>query len=73
MIVDIDYIIAVKKRFAKINAEELKDITWIKDGEEVEFNPKDIENFEFTGLNNVDILSECKYKPKQKETKKKNE
>ena len=55
MLVDLDYIMAVKKRFRQINAEDIKNIEWVKDGKAVEFDKKDLEEFEFMGLNNTDI------------------
>jgi len=61
MLVDIDYILSVKKRLRQINAEDIENITWIKDGEVVVFDKKDIEDFEFMGLNNTDILVMFKF------------
>ena len=61
MIVDIDYIRAVKKRFSEINQEDLESITWIKNGKEVVFSKDDLDSFKFTGLNNVDIIDVFEY------------
>lgn len=61
MLVDIDYINAVKKRLSQINSHDLKDIKWIKDGESVSFTKEQINDFEFLGLNNADIIDF--YKP----------
>jgi hypothetical protein len=56
MIVDLDYINACKKAFAKINAENIDDITFISNGETITLTPEQIENFKLMGLNNTDIL-----------------
>ena len=55
MLVDLDYIATVKKRFAQINAEDIKNIEWVKDGKPVKLTKGEIEEFTFMGLNNTDI------------------
>ncbi len=55
MLVDLDYISAVKKRFAQINAEDVKNIDWVKNGKSVKLTKEEIEEFTFMGLNNTDI------------------
>ena len=55
MLVDLGYIMSVKKRFRQINAEDIKNIQWVLDGKEIEFAEEDLKNFEFMGLNNTDI------------------
>lgn len=55
MLVDLDYINTVKKRFAQINAEDIENIEWVKNGETVSLTKQEIEEFKFMGLNNTDI------------------
>ena len=55
MLVDIDFILMAKKRFAQINAENLENITWVKDGKDVTFSDEDLESFKFMGLVNIDL------------------
>ena len=55
MLVDLDYINTVKKRFAQINAEDIENIEWVKNGETVSLTTQEIEEFKFMGLNNTDI------------------
>ena len=64
MLVDLGYIMTVKKRFAQINAEDIKNIEWVKDGKPIEFDEKDLKEFEFMGLNNTDINSVIGFTPK---------
>ncbi len=63
MLVDIDYIESVKRRFAQINAENIKDLRWVKGGEEVSFSDEDLENFKFIGMNNTCIIDIFNHKP----------
>ena len=68
MLVDIDYLLAVKKRLSQINNEDINNIKWIKDGKEVEFSKEDLEKWEFIGLANKDIITAFHYtEVKQKE------
>ena len=64
MLVDLDYIMAVKRYFSQINAEDIKNTKWVKDGKTVEFDEKDLREFEFMGLNNTDINSVIGFTPK---------
>ena len=64
MIVDLNYIMAVKKRFSQINAEDFDNIDWVKDGKSVEFDKKDIEDFKFMGLDNTDVNTVIGFTPK---------
>ena len=61
MLVDIDYLLAVKKRLSQINNEDINNIKWIKDGKEVEFSKEDTEKWEFIGLANKDIITVFPY------------
>ena len=56
LLVDIDFVLMAKKRLAEINAQELSNIKWVKDGKDVHFTKEQIDHWYFTGLNNVDIL-----------------
>jgi hypothetical protein len=64
MLVDLDYVIAVKKRLRQINAEDMDNIEWIKDGKPVEFDKKDLAEFKFMGLNNTDLITVFGFTPK---------
>ena len=61
MIVDLDYINKIKKTLAKVNAEPLDNLQFIKGGLDVHFDSADIELFEYTGLNNTDITDVITY------------
>ena len=56
MLVDIDFVLMAKKRLAEINAQSLDSIEWVKGGNRVHFTKEQVEHWNFTGLNNVDIL-----------------
>ena len=56
MLVDIDFVLMIKKRLNEINAQSLESIKWVKDGKNVCFTKEQIEHWNFTGMNNVDIL-----------------
>jgi hypothetical protein len=62
MIVDLDYIEKCKKEFSKIKREKLKDLKFMKGGKRVFFDMRDMEKYNFMGLNNTDI--EMAIKPK---------
>ncbi len=64
MIVDLDYIQAIKKVLRRINAEELENLEFVMNGKPVEFSKEDLEKFKFMGLNNTDINSVIGFTPK---------
>lgn len=64
MLVDLDYILDVKKRLRQINAEDIENIEWIKDGKPVEFSKEDLAEFKFMGLNNTDLNTVFGFTPK---------
>lgn len=64
MLVDLDYIMSVKKRFRQINCEDIENLEFIKDGKPVEFDKKDLEEFKLMGLNNTDVNSVIGFTPK---------
>jgi hypothetical protein len=51
------------KQIKIINDARLEDILWWdEDGEAIEINPKVIEEFKLTGLNNIDFITTGYYK-----------
>ncbi|URC15212.1 hypothetical protein GD1_88 [Paraglaciecola Antarctic GD virus 1] len=56
MMVDINWLMMVKKRLAEINAQEFQSIQWVKDGEELTLTEYEIYKFETYGLNNQHIV-----------------
>ena len=40
----------------KVNSVELKDIEWYQNGKKIEYSKEDIEEFNFTRLNNFDFI-----------------
>ena len=64
MVVDLNYILAVKKRFRQINAEDIESIEWVMDGKSVEFSKEDLEEFKLTGRNNTDVNTVIGFTPK---------
>jgi len=57
MIVDINYITAAKKRIMQINCENLENLTFVKNGEEVEFGENQLAIFKRSGMSNLEILN----------------
>ena len=55
----------VRKRLGEINTCDIEDITWVKDGKEVEFVNYNITDWDFTGLHNTDIIFSKEYKVKE--------
>jgi len=45
-----------------INDQDLKDIEWYAGGVKIEIGDKEIEEFKFTGLNNLDFMTMDFYK-----------
>jgi hypothetical protein len=64
MLVDLDYIESVKKALARINAENVDNLEFIKNGKHVYFDRDDIKRFKFMGLNNTDITDVISYSDK---------
>ena len=55
--VNINEIIESETRRKKINSLNLKDIIWVtRNGKEFRFTPKEIGNWELTGLTNIDFI-----------------
>lgn len=52
MIIDIDWLESQIKLIREIEAEEFDNITWVKDGRELEFKREDIKRYELEGLCN---------------------
>jgi len=60
--VNIERIFGIKEELAVINRESLEDIEWHEAGRKIEVNPKNIDRFSFTGLNNVDFITSGYFK-----------
>ena len=58
MFVDIGYIAAAKKRMHQINCEDIRNLKFVNNGEEVEFSENQIKSFELSGRNNIDIINQ---------------
>ena len=54
--IDIEEIIALQARRREINALDLKDVKFFKDGKPVEVTPEQIEEWSFIGLSNIDFV-----------------
>ncbi len=65
MIVDINWVIEVKKKLKEMNKTAVQNITFIKDGKVVEFSKDDLEEFDYMGL--TDIINHFDYKIKDKQ------
>lgn len=62
MKVEIEEILKLKERLKEINSENLSEITFTLNGEDVEIDPKNINEFRFVGLSNVDFITSEFYK-----------
>jgi len=62
MIVNIERILELKEELRKINEAELSDIEFHENGKKLEIDPKNIEDWAFVGLNNVDFITTHSYK-----------
>ena len=62
MKVEIEEIMRIHDRLGEINSEDLSNIVFTLNGEEVDINPKHIKDFKFVGLNNVDFIRTEFYK-----------
>ena len=62
MKVNIEDLLALKKELNEINFQHLEDIEWDLDGELVEIPEKNIEEWKYIGLNNVDFITTEFYK-----------
>jgi predicted ATP-grasp superfamily ATP-dependent carboligase len=58
----IEEIREMQKRRNEINKLDLCDIIWTENNEEVKIDSKVIEDFELTGLNNIDFITSNYYK-----------
>lgn len=66
MKVAIEYIKWLQGERAKINRAELEDIEFFENEMKLVIPKKVIEDFEFTGLNNIDFITSNFYKGEQK-------
>jgi len=62
MDIHIEYVRMLKEELAKINRGDLKDMRFFENGELLKVDPKDIKEFTFMGLNNVDFIMSDMYK-----------
>ena len=62
MTIEIEEILRLKERLREINDQDLNHITFTENGQKLEINPKHIDEFLFTGLNNVDFITTEFYK-----------
>ena len=62
MKVAIEYINWLTEERAKVNRTDLKAIEFFENGMKVDISDKGIEDFEFTGLNNIDFITSGTYK-----------
>jgi len=65
MQIAIEYIRWLAEERAKINRVNLKDIEFFENGMKVGIPPKIIEDFELTGLNNIDFVTSRTYTGKK--------
>jgi len=65
MIVDMDWVREVKNKLAEINNCDIENLVWMENGKEVEFEAIDIEQWIYTGLNNLDIINNMSYTQKK--------
>ncbi len=57
MRVDIEKVREMQEYRRKINEQELKDIEWYEKGKKIGHSSEEIEEFKFTGLNNIDFIT----------------
>ena len=62
VIIAIEEVQQLQDRRREINRPLLKDITWTKNGKPLKFPKEVIQEFEFTGLNNIDFIDGELYK-----------
>jgi hypothetical protein len=55
--VDLEEIELIMKMRKRINEVLLSEIEWYENGEKLDINKEEIEDFEFTGLNNIDFVT----------------
>jgi hypothetical protein len=51
--IDVNEVLALRKRMDEINSIELKDIIWMDGEKEISIPPERIERWRFVGLNNT--------------------
>ena len=61
MIVDIEKIYELKAELKKINDAELKDIEFRENGKKLDIDKKNIEDWPYVGLSNVDFITTQSY------------
>jgi predicted ATP-grasp superfamily ATP-dependent carboligase len=64
MFVKVEYVKWLKEELLKINSVPLEDIIWIENEKLADVDAEVVDNFDFTGLNNVDFIMTGYYKSK---------
>lgn len=54
--VNIEDVRRIRDERAKINKLDFRDIDWYENGQKVEFEQSTLDDFEFTGLCNIDFI-----------------
>ncbi len=62
MIVNIERILKLKEELRKINEVELSEIEFHENGKKLEIDQKNVDDWAFVGLNNVDFITTQSYK-----------
>jgi len=57
MRIDIEHVRKIQEERLRINKLKLEEIEWYENGKRVEVDPKDAEDFKFTGLCNTDFVT----------------
>ncbi len=60
--ISIEFIKRLHRHRSLINSEDLENIEFYEKGKKVDIDPKLIEEFKFTGLNNIDFIVSGYYK-----------
>lgn len=62
MRIDIEDVLKIEKGRKRVNSFPLEQIEWFKNNKPVTIDPKIIEEYSFTGLNNMDFIISDFYK-----------
>lgn len=57
MRVNIEDVRDIEKARSKINRPDFKQIEWYEDGKKLDIDPKILDDYEYTGLNNMDFIT----------------
>ena len=67
--IPIEMVYDMQRMRQRINKPYFGDIVWTKNGKPLKINPKVLDDFEMTGLNNCDFITTNYYLKKVKEDK----